>query len=196
MEVGKILFPVTSLGPGNRVGIWTTGCFRDCPGCANPDLQASDPTKNMEVPEIMDRISGYDYEGVTISGGEPFIQTHDLASLVGSIVGKGTDDILVYTGYTLDELEKRHDPDTDYVLSNISVLVDGPYIQEQHCENRLKGSLNQRICIFKNDFYDLYKTYLEQEKTINVFNTKDGIHFIGIPSKNYQEDYKKRLQEL
>ena len=195
MQIGKMLFPVTSLGPGRRVGIWTTGCFRDCPGCINPDLQMSDPTKNMSIDEIAEQISRFDYDGVTISGGEPFMQTEDLASLIRRITERGVHDILVYSGYTLDELEKRCDKDTEYILANISVLVDGPFIKDLQCDNRLKGSSNQNIWILKEKYGNTYKKYLEDKKTIDVFYVNNEIHFIGIPSRNYQEEYRIRLQE-
>ncbi len=38
MLVDRLYFPVTTLGPGERVVVWTCGCTKRCPGCANPEL--------------------------------------------------------------------------------------------------------------------------------------------------------------
>ena len=38
MYVARILYPVKVLGPGNRIGIWVSGCNHRCKGCSNPEL--------------------------------------------------------------------------------------------------------------------------------------------------------------
>lgn len=43
MFVDRIYFPVTTLGPGERVVVWTCGCTKRCPGCANPELWETRP---------------------------------------------------------------------------------------------------------------------------------------------------------
>ena len=39
MYIDRIMFPVLTLGYGQRVGIWTLGCPRKCHKCSNPELQ-------------------------------------------------------------------------------------------------------------------------------------------------------------
>ena len=45
LSIARIFYPVKTLGPGNRVGIWTTGCLRGCQGCISPELQDYDKEK-------------------------------------------------------------------------------------------------------------------------------------------------------
>ena len=99
MQIGKILYPIDSLGPGKRLGIWTLGCTRFCKGCANPELQVFDKSKDVSPEAIYDAVKDYVFDGITISGGEPFIQTNDLRRLIELFRNKGIEDILIFTGY-------------------------------------------------------------------------------------------------
>lgn len=38
MQIDRLLYPVHSLGPGNRLVIWVRGCKKRCFNCANPEL--------------------------------------------------------------------------------------------------------------------------------------------------------------
>ena len=195
MEIGKVLYPIKSLGIKTRVAIWTIGCFRNCFNCSNPELQYSDASKDVNVELIIESIKDYDFQGVTISGGEPFLQIHELAKLVKLINEElHIDDILIFTGYTLLELENMHDNDVDYILKHISVLVDGPYIEQKHIELPLRGSENQIVHILNKKYQSLYLDYQAKEKIFDIFKDSNEVHIIGIPIKNYKEQYKMYLK--
>ena len=66
MQIGKMLFPITTLGPGRRVGVWLLGCNRGCRGCSNPELQAFDESKDIPVEEILRFILAAGPDGVNI----------------------------------------------------------------------------------------------------------------------------------
>lgn len=195
MEIGKVLYPIKSLGINTRVAIWTTGCFRNCVNCSNPELQYSDASKDVNVELIIESIKDYDFQGVTISGGEPFLQIRELAKLVKLINEElHIDDILIFTGYTLLELENMHDDDVNYILKHISVLVDGPYIEQKHIELPLRGSENQIVHILNKKYQSLYLDYQAKEKIFDIFKDSNEVHIIGIPIKNYKEQYKMYLK--
>ena len=67
MQIGKILFPITTLGPGKRLGIWTQGCTRFCHGCSNPELQTFDQSKDVAVHNVFDGSIDMQFTGITIS---------------------------------------------------------------------------------------------------------------------------------
>lgn len=48
MFVDRIYFPVTTLGPGERVVVWTCAARMRCPGCANPELWETRPEAAIE----------------------------------------------------------------------------------------------------------------------------------------------------
>ncbi len=46
MQIDRVLFPITTLGPGNRIGIWTIGCPHKCYNCSNPELWDANVNKD------------------------------------------------------------------------------------------------------------------------------------------------------
>lgn len=194
MQIGKILFPVTTLGPGERVGIWVLGCSRNCEGCSNPELQFFDASKDVEVDEVVDFINTLPCEGVTISGGEPFLQVEALKSLICELRKAGIEDILIYSGFTKRELEEMNNPNVDFILSHIAVLIDGPFIKELVDDVPLRGSSNQKVWLFDRRYEQKYLACLGEEKKVDIFQFKNEIHFIGIPFKDYKKVYAKYIK--
>ena len=95
MQIDRLLYPVHSLGPGNRLVIWVRGCKKRCFNCANPELQFFNPKSEISMPIIKDTICeiGEKFDGITITGGEPFCQAKELLDLITFIL-EITDDIL------------------------------------------------------------------------------------------------------
>lgn len=189
MNVARILYPVQVLGPGNRVGIWLCGCSRGCRGCSNPELWKQRPEYEVspdEVYTLIQRVaSSHNIDGFTISGGEPMNQALSLVELTGLISGI-SDDILIYTGYRIEELRARCDPATDGLLEKASVLIDGAYIEEQNDGSVLRGSSNQRILILNKKYEGRYQLYLAQtHNQIQNFTTADGVVSVGIHHRGF-----------
>lgn len=184
MNIARILYPVRVLGPGDRIGIWMVGCHRACPGCSNPELWERQPQYEISIPELMSIIkkiaSQHPVDGFTISGGEPMDQEEDLSALLDRL-REISRDILIYTGYTLDDLKSSKDPSVCKVLSQISVLIDGAYIEDLNDNSLLRGSSNQKIHILKSDFENRYRDYLQSASNqIQNFTTSNGIVSVGI----------------
>ena len=189
MNVARILYPVQVLGPGKRVGIWVAGCHRACKGCSNPELWEQKSEYEISVDQlrqIIEKLShGYEIDGFTISGGEPMNQANELAQLV-SYLREISSDILVYTGYPIEELWQRHDPATDAVLASIAVLIDGEYIEELNDNTFLRGSSNQRVHVLNSEFTAMYQNYLaEGHNQIQNFTTIDGVVSVGIHHRSF-----------
>ena len=54
--------------------------------------------------------------------------------------------LMRYSGYTLEELQKRNDPETDELLSMLDILVDGRYVEAlRNLTLIYRGSENQRV---------------------------------------------------
>ncbi|MDD6914748.1 MAG: 4Fe-4S cluster-binding domain-containing protein, partial [Eubacteriales bacterium] len=56
-EDGRVLFPITTLGPGNRIGIWTIGCPHKCYNCSNPELWDANVNKDINVSDLVSSLS-------------------------------------------------------------------------------------------------------------------------------------------
>lgn len=75
-----------ALGPFLRYAIWVQGCNKCCPGCISPDARPLDGGYAVEVEKLVhDILSQPDIEGITISGGEPFLQQVALCELIDAV---------------------------------------------------------------------------------------------------------------
>ena len=181
------------LGPGLRYVIWVQGCKKNCAGCINPAGRPLD--KNgyyITVDELFHEInSNPKLTGITISGGEPFLQVDEIAKLVNLVKTETHLDIMVYTGYTLDELKRRNDPAINEILKDIDLLVDGEYIESQNTNKIYRGSDNQ-IIHFLSDKYVPFKTKIESTHNRSVefiFRDSGELFIVGIPVKGFQNHF-------
>ena len=133
-------------GPGFRYVLFVQGCPHHCHGCHNPESWDFDAGTDMTASEIFEEIkSRQGLRGVTFSGGEPFEQVPALLELARLIKAEGLT-LMSYSGYTLDELEARHDPATDELLGMLDILVDGRYDEKLRNLTLIYcGSENQRV---------------------------------------------------
>ena len=133
-------------GPGFRYVLFVQGCPHRCPGCHNPESHDFNGGQDMTVGEIFAQIKSNPHlRGVTFSGGEPFEQVPALLELGKMIRNEGMT-LMSYSGYTLEELQGRHDPETDELLSMLDILVDGRFVESlRNLTLIYRGSDNQRV---------------------------------------------------
>jgi len=184
MQVDRLLFPVKSLGPGNRMAIWTVGCDLKCHGCSSSDLWRKDKTKDIGLDKLCSMVDAVanksTIDGFTITGGEPFAQPGHLLDLLKhiSLISR---DILIYTGYTLKELNEI--PDKYYaaeILRFTAVLIDGPYVSGLNDGKPLRGSSNQTIHILNSEYSLIYKDYQLNQRIIENFLYNNNLISVGI----------------
>ena len=135
-------------GPGFRYTVFTQGCRHNCRGCHNPQTHDFNGGYYVDTDDLFNEMmSDPLIKGMTFSGGDPFEQPAPLAELAKKARAAGKD-IIVYTGYTFEQLLSRaeSDPDTDALLKQTDVLIDGPFVLEKlNLELKFRGSENQRI---------------------------------------------------
>jgi len=175
LNISNIEFFSKVLGPGIRNIVWFQGCHLDCKGCINPHMQSFSP-KNLVSPiELFDKIIGdsKNIEGITITGGEPFLQPKGLNTFL-KLLRNTKLSIQVYTGFYLIELIKSGVKEILECLEYIDVLIDGPYDEGQKSYAEYRGSLNQNIHFFTDRYTeDDYRAthfyeYSVNQKTIKV----------------------------
>ena len=137
-------------GTGLRFTIFTQGCCHHCPGCHNPETHDLNGGKEMDTEDIIAEFKKNPLmSGITLSGGEPFLQPQACLELAKATHTIGRD-VWAYSGYTLEELRGMADADVDALLDEIDVLVDGRFVMEERSlELRFRGSRNQRIIDMK-----------------------------------------------
>lgn len=173
MIIGRVLSPVHSLGPGNRVCLWMQGCSKKCDGCISPDLQnpCGINVNESRLAELLAQVAQNNQcTGLTISGGDPFEQTVALLKLL-KLVRNQFDDILVYTGFRLDDIANGETGEEGIkCLEYIDVLIDGRYIKTLNSPKCvLRGSSNQTIVYLNNNKRTLYEAYMEKGRIIETF---------------------------
>jgi len=199
MNIARILYPVKVLGPGNRIGIWISGCKRKCPGCSNPELWEWQQKYEIALLHlkklITDITSDHEIDGFTITGGEPMEQSEEFSDLV-DFLSSLNNDILVYTGYTLEKLKEIPSDDITSILSSIAVLIDGEYIENRNIGVPLRGSDNQRVNILNPQYKERYENYLKTvQNQIQNFTTADGIVSVGIHNRGFASGIAKRIYQ-
>lgn len=191
MIIGRILSPVHALGPGSRVGLWVKGCSKKCPGCMSTDLQPRDG-ENIDANNLADvvlqlaKMNGV--KAITISGGDPFEQSDALKELLISIRGF-FEDILVYTGYTLNEIKQGVSGQSGIdCLSLIDVLIDGRYEETNNISGCvLRGSSNQNIIFLNQSIEGVYTEYMKMGRMVETFQHGDEMVVVGILNKEEHE---------
>ena len=133
-------------GPGLRYSVFVQGCPHHCPGCHNP--QTHDPNGGSwgDTEDIITAMAENPLlDGITLSGGDPFMQPKECTELAKGAHQHGLN-VWTYTGYTWEALFTENDPDKIALLKESDVLIDGPFLlAERSLELKFKGSRNQRI---------------------------------------------------
>lgn len=137
-------------GPGERVVLFVQGCPIHCRGCQSKKTWNPKAGRAEDVTDIAQTLAALAarHGNVTLSGGEVFAQPQALAQLVTELKALGVKNIVVYSGYTWDQLLSHIHPAYPYlreILTRIDVLVDGPYIKDLDDDLiTWRGSRNQR----------------------------------------------------
>lgn len=135
-------------GPGRRSVVQFSGCERRCPGCHAFEAFARDSGALLGVGEVVELLLASDGEprdGITILGGEPFLQPDGLAALMHELK-KRDQHITLYSGYTLEELQARPEPGVHTALALADILIDGAFVATlAKGAGEWRGSTNQRI---------------------------------------------------
>lgn len=133
-------------GPGIRFVVFTQGCPHHCPGCHNPGTHDFNGGETADTDGIMERfLEDPLLSGMTFSGGEPFCQPEPLCRLAEKVKEAGKD-IVIFTGYTFEQLQEMDDRNVNRLLRLCDLLVDGPFLEsEKDLDLVFRGSRNQRI---------------------------------------------------
>lgn len=150
-------------GPGLRLAVFTQGCPHKCPGCHNPQSHDFAGGEIREVEAIIDEArENILLDGITLSGGEPFVQPEACAEIAKGAHESGLN-VWCYSGYTFEQLIQGSESWLE-LLRNIDILVDGPFVMEQKTMNaRFRGSANQRII-------DVPASLKAQEVVLSTYN--------------------------
>lgn len=147
LRVARVIERTEVLGPGRRAVVVVQGCHLRCRGCIAEETHELDGGAPVEVEDLCLRLAAIpDVCGVTISGGEPFLQAAALTRLL-DLLRRDRPELsaMSYSGYRLEWLRTRGSAAQRALLDRLDLLVDGPYVRRLHAPLRWRGSRNQRI---------------------------------------------------
>jgi len=179
-------------GPGKRFAVWVQGCPMRCPGCCNPQYLSfeSDRTQRMTPASLAAEILEHrdNIQGVTFIGGEPFSQAAGVAVVAETVRAAGLS-VMIFSGFTLAELRDSAHPDfaaRARLLAETDLLVDGPYLREQHVtDRRWIGSANQRVHFLTERYRHLEEAWDPAPNTIEI-RIRNGELFVnGFPHPDF-----------
>lgn len=195
IAISRVHFPVTTLGPGRRIGIWMQGCSIRCPGCISADTWATG-RGIVSLASLIDHLAPWfaDSDGVTVSGGEPFEQAAALRALLAAVRERTSADILVYSGHAFETIR----PEIAGMSGLIDAIITDPYLIDAPQTLVLRGSDNQRLHILTAlgearfaDFINLRQS----ERALDVMFDDDGsAWFAGIPRREEWEGMQRHLR--
>ena len=193
MKISHYIERTSVLGPYLRSALWVHGCCFSCEGCLAKEMNIGlyKEYAPADLSELFLKVT--DTEGITISGGEPFLQSEELATMLDCIKAKRDYGVIIYTGFLKEELEKKNDTGVQRLLQHIDILIDVNYNQELDDGKPYRGSSNQKIHLvtdrYKNVFDDYYNGTDKRKIEIDV--EKDNVYMVGVPSKNSIEVWRQ-----
>ncbi|WP_406014169.1 radical SAM protein [Streptomyces sp. NBC_00984] len=220
VRVGGTHFPVETLGPGPRLGIWLQGCPLACPGCMSRHTWEPENGESMDVAELLElwrAALARGAAGLTVSGGEPLAQPAALAELLrGAALLRAawtrpgaTDDglpadLLVYTGYEEPELDAARRA----ALAPADAVVTGRFRIAEPTGLVWRGSANQRLTPQSGLGRVRYAPHLDREAdgpTVQVVvepaRASDGpsgppsVRLFGVPRRGELTYFERQLRE-
>ena len=167
-------------GPGLRMAIFMQGCPQRCIYCHNPDTWTASGGEEMTAEELVKKAARYrpyfkDTGGVTVSGGEPFMQAEFVGELLKGLKKAGIHTAVDTCGYYLNDAVKDALLYTDLVLLDIKHADSGEYAKITKTE------------------YERIKTFLEYMK-----RTRQPlwIRHVIVPGRTDSADEVRRMCEM
>ena len=173
-------------GPGRRAALWVQGCDKRCPGCCNPRMLPFVQRELVPAADVVRRLAeardAFGIEGVTFLGGEPMLQARGLAEVAQGARSLGLT-VMVFTGYTVEELAALQPAGWRALVDSTDVLVDGPYlVQEPDTRRRWIGSRNQRVHYLSDRYDTSIELMPEEGRDIELrFKLNGALQFNGWP---------------
>lgn len=184
----------TVLGPGKRAVLWVHGCCFSCEGCIGENYKSGGWLET--TPEDAARWyleSGS--EGLTVSGGEPMLQAEALAEMVERIRQERDCGVIVYTGFLYEELLERGKQELGLsrFLSQIDLLIDGPYRRELDWNQPYRGSENQRLLPLTDRYRSSLESYYgaAEGRAVELRLSGSQTLLVGVPGKEQAEVWRK-----
>jgi anaerobic ribonucleoside-triphosphate reductase activating protein len=193
LDISHYVLTTKVLGPYIRSALWVRGCLLKCEGCIAEEMNAQNPNyyKAQELACIFSYAK--ETEGITISGGEPFLQAGALCEMLETIKAKRDYGVIIYTGNQYEKLVDSCDLNILRLLGMTDILIDGPYIKSLDDGKAYRGSSNQRILQLTDRYNDIYEKYYfnNERRNIEINVGHKNVYLVGVPSEKGLETWRE-----
>jgi anaerobic ribonucleoside-triphosphate reductase activating protein len=202
LMLNRAHYPVTTLGPGVRAGIWVQGCTIGCHGCASRDTWEADASRLVDVGQLVDWLDSLpNVDGLTVTGGEPFQQANAVAALLTEVRALASRrgypvDVLVYSGYAFGALSRR--PGAAALLARCDAVITGPYIDRLNPGGPWRGSANQKLIPLTElgrERFGGADAAPTGERHLQFSSDGQRLWLIGIPGRGDLGNFERQLME-
>ena len=135
-------------GPGIRTVLYLQGCEQRCDGCHNASTWNIDEGKTVPIDVLCKEIITKSMtKKITISGGEPLLQTPAVLELIKKLKCHNFN-ICLYTGYELEDVPEE-------LLEQLDYIKVGRYEKDKRCTTiDYIGSTNQRFIDIRREIHE------------------------------------------
>jgi len=193
LRVARLIDRTGVLGPGERAVVVVQGCHLRCAGCIAEATHALDGGEEIGVEELGARLAALDgIDGVTFTGGEPFLQAPALSRLLDRLRRARPElSAMSFSGYRIEWLRAKGSPAQRGLLRRLDVLVDGPYVRRLHADLLWRGSSNQRIHALSSRHRAELERGADRSAGVEIsIDGELGLEWVGVPPV---PDYAARL---
>lgn len=194
ISISRLHYPVRTLGPGKRIGLWVQGCSIRCKDCISADTWRPDAGWT-QVASVLGQLSVWagEADGLTVSGGEPLDQPQALAALLRGWRDMSSGTTLLFTGYDWSQARS-------WFLANpglADAVIAGPYDRSAGQTLALRGSDNQTLHALTTAgeaFLAYERLVAPADRRLDAMFDEDGtVWFAGIPAPG---DFERLRQAL
>ena len=197
LNLSRMHFPVTTLGPGKRIGVWFQGCSLQCPGCISVDTWKRGKGR-IALNEIYTQIDSWASKanGITISGGEPFEQFEALKLILGYIKRNYSNlSVLVYSGFSFESLREK----LGELEGLIDALISEPFQQSNPSSHPWMGSANQKLHLLspcaEQEFSGVQTVIKQPANKVDAMFKEDQLWMSGILKQGGLEKLAEHLEK-
>ncbi|ULC58889.1 pyruvate formate-lyase-activating protein [Flaviramulus sp. BrNp1-15] len=182
-------------GPGIRMVVFLQGCKLKCLYCHNPDAIATSGGKEYHVKELVEmavKLKPYFGKkgGVTVSGGEPLLQSKELISFFKLLKAESIHTNIDTNGRILNHFSKDLlDEYADLIMLDIKHVTEEGYVA-------LTGKPNKEIAfkLAKHREDSGKKMWLRYVLIPGITNKPELLHDLGNHFKDYKTIEKIEIQ--
>jgi anaerobic ribonucleoside-triphosphate reductase activating protein len=196
LRISRLIERTAVLGPGERSVVVVQGCQLRCRGCIAESTHRLDGGFSLEVDSLFERLRAVEgIDGVTFTGGEPFLQAGAISRLIDLLRRERTRlSVMSYSGYRLEWLRKKGSPAQLDLLRKLDLLVDGPYVERLHAPLRWRGSRNQRIHQLSGRHRAEVASWSDESAGMEMGLDRElGFEWVGVPPV---PDFAARLEAM